>query len=275
MTTAAPTTARTTDLSTGRHGATADPSIAAVPFHRLLHVELRKTVDTRSGRWLLAAIGLITVGVIAVFLLAADPGSLTFQRFVGVTSTPQSLLLPVLAILTVTTEWTQRTALTTFTVEPSRLRVVLAKLVAVVLLGLLAVTLAVTAAAVANVAGAGLLDGSGSWDLEAANVRDLVLLQVVAVLQGFAFGMLLMSTPAAIVAYYVLPLLWSTAFTLVDVLRDAAPWVDLNTAVAPLYSGTSLSGDDWAHVAAAGTLWVFLPLALGVVRLLRREVKSG
>jgi hypothetical protein len=102
-----------------------------------------------------------------------------------------------------------------------------------------------------------------------------VLLQLVAVLQGFAFGMLLMSTPAAIVAYYVLPLLWSAAFALVGALADAAPWVDLNSAIAPLYSGNSLSGDDWAHVAAAGTLWVLLPLALGVVRLLRREVTSS
>jgi hypothetical protein len=254
---------------------TADPGIAAVPFGRLLRVELRKTVDTRSGRWLLAAIGLLTVAVIAAYLFASDPESLSFRNLVGVTSTPQSLLLPVLAILTVTTEWTQRTALVTYTVEPSRLRVTLAKLVAVVALGLVAVTVALVVAALANVVGAAFLDGAGSWDLEAANTRDLVLLQLVAVLQGFAFGMLLMSTPAAIVAYYVLPLLWSAAFALVGALADAAPWVDLNSAIAPLYSGNSLSGDDWAHVAAAGTLWVLLPLALGVVRLLRREVTSS
>jgi ABC-type transport system involved in multi-copper enzyme maturation permease subunit len=258
-----------------RAAATADAGIAPVPFGRLLHVELRKTVDTRSGRWLLAAIGLITVGVIAVYLFNADPESLTFRNFVGVTSTPQSLLLPVLAILTVTTEWTQRTALVTFTVEPSRIRVVLAKLLAVLALGLLAVVVAVTVAALGNVAGAAFLDGAGSWNLEAANARDLVVMQLVAVLQGFAFGMLLMSTPAAIVAYYVLPLLWSAAFALVGALEDAAPWLDLNSAIAPLYSGNSLSGDDWAHVAVAGTLWVLLPLALGVVRLLRREVKSS
>jgi hypothetical protein len=180
----------------------------------------------------------ITVGVIAVFLFAADAESLTFQRFVGVTSTPQSLLLPVLAILTVTTEWTQRTGLVTFTLEPRRSRVVLAKLVAVITLGLLAVALAVTAAAVANLVAGTLMDGAGSWDLAPANARDLVLMQVVAVLQGFAFGMLLMSTPAAIVAYYVLPLLWSTAFALVDALQDAAPWLDLNSAIAPLFAGS-------------------------------------
>jgi hypothetical protein len=181
----------------------------------------------------------------------------------------------VLAILTVTTEWTQRTALVTYTVEPSRLRVTLAKLVAVVALGLLAVTVALAVAALANVAGAVLLDGAGTWNLEAANARDLVLMQLVAVLQGFAFGMLLMSTPAAIVAYYVLPLLWSAAFALIGALEDVAPWVDLNSAIAPLYSGSSLSGDDWAHVASAGALWVLLPLGLGLLRLLRREVKSS
>lgn len=271
MTTASPAV----HLAPARPAATADAGIAAVPFARLLRVELRKTVDTRSGRWLLSAIGLITVLVIGVYLFAADAEDLTFRNLVGVTSTPQSLLLPVLAILTVTTEWTQRTGLVTFTVEPRRSRVALAKLAAVVALGLLAVAVAMTVAALANVLGSTLMDGAGSWDLELANGRDLVLMQVVAVLQGFAFGMLLMSTPAAIVAYYVLPLLWSTAFTLVGALRDAAPWVDLNTAIAPLYGGGSLSGDDWAHVAVAGSLWVLLPLGLGLLRLLRREVTSG
>jgi hypothetical protein len=63
----------------------------------------------------------------------------------------------VLAILTVTTEWTQRTGLVTYTVEPSRLRVTLAKLVAVVALGLVAVTVALVVAALANVVGAAFL----------------------------------------------------------------------------------------------------------------------
>ena len=40
-----------------------------------------------------------------------------------------SFLLPILAIMLVTSEWSQRTALVTFTLEPRRSRVVLAKLV--------------------------------------------------------------------------------------------------------------------------------------------------
>ena len=40
-----------------------------------------------------------------------------------------------------TTEWTQRTAMVSFTIEPRRLRVILAKLVVAVLLALAAVVL--------------------------------------------------------------------------------------------------------------------------------------
>ncbi len=102
---------------------------------RLLRVELRKLVDTRSGRWLLIAIALITATVITIFLFAAPPQELTYTNFVNATGTPQGVLLPILGILTVTSEWGQRTGLVTFTLEPHRGRVVVAKLLAVVLLG--------------------------------------------------------------------------------------------------------------------------------------------
>jgi ABC-2 type transport system permease protein len=264
-----------TQQAPARPAAAPDPSVQAIPFGRVLRVELRKLVDTRAGFWLLAAIGIITVAVIVVFLFAADAKDLTYLHFIGATSTPQSFLLPVLGILAVTTEWTQRTGLVTFTLEPSRARVAMAKLVAVVLVGLLAVVVALGVAAVGNVAGIVLRDGAGSWDLSAANLRDFSVLQLLGVVQGFAFGMLLMNTAAAIVLYYVLPIAWSVLFSLVGALKDYAPWLDLNTAIEPVFSGNALGGEDWLHVAVAGAIWVLLPFALGLVRLLRREVKSA
>ena len=247
--------------------------VKAVPFSRLLRVELRKLVDTRAGFWLLAAIGIITVAVIVVYLFAADAADLTFVNFIAVTATPQAILLPVLGILAVTTEWTQRTGLVTFTLEPSRARVAAAKLLAVGLVGLLAVVVAYGTAALGNLAAVALMDGAGSWSIEAAGMRDFFVLQLIGVVQGFAFGMLLMNTAAAIVLYFVLPMAWSVAFSLVGALENAAPWLDFNSAIAPVYAGDSLQGDDWTHVAVAGTIWVLVPLALGLVRLLRREVK--
>ena len=113
------------------------------------------------------------------FLFAADPDELTYINFIGATSTPQSLLLPVLGILAVTAEWSQRTGLVTFTLEPSRARTAVAKLVAVVLVGLLAVVVALGVAALGNVAGMVLMDGSGTWNMGAANIRDFFLLQLI------------------------------------------------------------------------------------------------
>ncbi len=254
---------------------TPDPNVRAVPFGRLVKVELRKLGDTRAGFWLLAAIGVVTVAAVTIFLFAGKPADLTFLNFVKIAGTPQAFLLPVLAILAVTTEWTQRTGLVTFTLEPSRSRVVLAKFTVVVLVGVAAVVVAFGIGAIGNVAGAAFADGSGSWTVAPANVRDLFIAKLIGVVIGFAFGMLLMNTAAAVVLYFVLPLVWNLLFTLVDALKDAAPWLDINTAVAPINEGNVLKGEDWSHLAVSGAIWVLLPLALGVARLLRRELKSA
>ena len=155
-----------------------DPDVRSIPFSRLLRVELRKLVDTRAGFWLLTAIILITVVVVGVFLFVADPDQLTFINFVGATATPQSILLPVLGILAVTAEWSQRTGLVTFTLEPSRIRIAVAKLVAVTLVGLVAVGVALGVAALGNLAGLAFMDGAGLEDmflqLTAVDAREKV-----------------------------------------------------------------------------------------------------
>jgi len=250
-------------------------AVPPVPFRRLVRGELRKTVDTRSGRWLVAAIGLVTVVAVVVAVVVAEPGSLTFRAVVGVTSAPQSLLLPVLAILATTSEWSQRTALITYTLEPDRTRVALAKLAAVVAIGLLAVVVALAVAAIGTAVGMPLAGGSDGWALSAADGRELVLTQVLALLQATAFAMLLMSTPAALVVYYLVPALWSSALTLVDGLEPLAPWLDLGAAVRPLYSGGLPSTGEWAQLAVAATLWLLLPMGVGLFRLVHREVKAG
>ncbi|MGH3175825.1 MAG: ABC transporter permease, partial [Streptosporangiaceae bacterium] len=115
-------------IATGRPG---------VPFARLFTAELRKLADTRSGRWLLIAVLATTPLVVAVMLIVAEPRNLTYEKFVDFTQTPQKVLLPVLGILTITSEWSQRTGLVTFTLEPDRGRVLLAKAGATLLLGVL------------------------------------------------------------------------------------------------------------------------------------------
>ena len=254
-----------------RPGRTTTAPVAPVPFLRLLHVELRKTVGARSGRWLLAVTGLVLVAVLAAKVLTDDPPGSDVRGFVDVTAPPLTLLLPLLAILTATTEWTQRTALTTFTLEPDRTRVVVAKLVAVLVIGLTAVGVALVTAAAGNVVGAAVT-GGGAWSYAPADLGTLVLSQVLAVVQAFAFGLLLTNTAAAIVVVYLLTPVWGTVLSLVGSLEGAAPWLDLSSALVPLTSDGPVTGQHWAQITTAVTLWVLLPLALGLVRLLRRDI---
>ena len=101
---------------------------APIPFRTVLGVELRKMFDTRSGFWLM--IGIVAAGLLAttaVVLFASDDG-LTYDNFAGAIGVPMTILLPVVAILSVTGEWSQRAGLTTFTLVPHRGRVIRAKL---------------------------------------------------------------------------------------------------------------------------------------------------
>lgn len=254
--------------------APADPGgPPGVPFGRLVRTELRKLTDTRAGKWLVIAVLAITPVVVAIVLAAASPQSLTYDKFVDMTQTPQKFLLPVLGILTVTTEWSQRTGLVTFTLSPHRGRVLAAKAAATLLLGLLVIAVAFTAAAIGNLLGMALRHGNGSWAFGFGGFRDIVIVQTTGLCQGLAFGMLLLISAAAIIAYYVLPTLSSFAVNAIPALKGSGAWFDLNTAQIPLYDH-DMTGRGWIQLLLCVTIWIALPAVFGVARVLRSEIKS-
>ena len=112
--------------------------------------------NTRSGFWMLISIGVlspISAGSLLVLGLNSD---VTYQNFVRASGFPMSVILPIIAILAVTGEWSQRSGLTTFTLVPSRGRVIGAKAIATLLVGLGAVSVAFAVGALGNVAGSAL-----------------------------------------------------------------------------------------------------------------------
>jgi ABC-type transport system involved in multi-copper enzyme maturation permease subunit len=256
----------------GRPSAAPAGRPSGIPLNRLIRVELRKLVDTRAGRWLLLGIALVTVGAVAVYAFAADASELTFEHFVNVSVLPQSWLLPVLGIMAVTSEWTQRTGLVTHTLEPRRGRVLAAKFAATGILGALAIVLALMVAALANVLGSALMDGNGSWSYGPVGLRDTVLFQALSLLQGLALGTLLMNTAAAIVVYFVLPTAFGLLFSMVDSLTGVASWIDISTSQAPLFDH-SIAGVEWLQLLVTSIGWILIPLAAGLWRLLHREIK--
>ncbi|BCL15918.1 ABC transporter permease [Micromonospora sagamiensis] len=237
---------------------------------RLTGVELRKLADTRAGLWLLIVIALTAVAIVTVQLFVAPAEEQTFRPFFESTLLPVGVLLPVLGILSVTSEWSQRTALTTFALVPARHRVVLAKLAAVVVAALLSVVASIAVAAAGTVV-ADLTGGAGTWSVPGALLWHAAVLQVANVLIGIAFGLLLGSTPLAIVLYFVLPTVWSVLGEMVAALRKPAEWLDTAVTMTPLFSA-EVTGGQWARLGTSLLLWLVAPLVAGLVRTMRREV---
>ena len=76
--------------------------------------------DTRSGFWLIASIAITSILAAGGVILWAPGGELTYSTFATAIRFPVVIILPLIAILAVTSEWSQRTGLTTFTLVPHR-----------------------------------------------------------------------------------------------------------------------------------------------------------
>lgn len=245
-------------------------STPRVPLARLVRVELRKMADTRAGMWLLAGLCAVSAAVVVIVFLNSDPADRTFTRFMTAVAIPQQFLLPVLGILLVTSEWTQRTALVTFTLEPERKRVVGAKVVAALLFGFAAVTLAMLVAAAATALGGSEV----AWaNADAGHIARFGLLQASSILQGLAFGLVFLNSAGAIATFFVLPSALVILSSFWKTLADAAPWVLVDTANGPLIEAGNMTGQEWAQLGVASFIWIGLPAIAGLFQVLRREVK--
>ena len=263
---ALPSVARMPDRIAGERPTT------GVPFRRLMGVELRKMFNTRAGRWLLIAIGAI-IATTLVIMFFNESGHHRFEDYLTATVTPSAILLPVAGILAVTSEWSQRTGLVTFALEPRRNRVTWAKFLAAMLVGVAAVVLSLALAAVAHQAAITIQGYGGDWALDNNTLLGAVLFVLLGVAQGVGFGMLLRNTPAAIVLYFVLPTAWAILGEMVSWLDTASSWLDMNRTMNALFMVESMTGEQWAQLGTSVGLWVALPVAVGMWLLRRAEVK--
>ena len=247
-----------------------DDPVRGVSFLTLVAVETRKLVDTLAGRWLLVAIAAVTALVLVTMWFTASAKDSNFENYLAGTATPLMLLLPVLGILAATSEWSQRTGLTTYTLEPRRLRVLLAKLLAALVLGIASVAMAFVLTTAMTALAAGVKELAEPWKLSATIALGFVLALLLSLAQGVAVGTLIPNTPAAIVVFFLVPFAWMFLMQW-EQMRTIRPWADLNAALAPLFEG-AMSGEAWAHLAIASGIWVVLPLVAGAHVLRRSEV---
>jgi ABC-2 type transport system permease protein len=237
----------------------------SIPFSRLVRVEWAKATDTRVARWLLALVGLSSVGLMLVAVIVPTKFDQSYASYLRVASIAQVIFLPVVAILMLTGEWSQRSIMTTFTQEPRRVRVISAKLAVSMMLA----SGAAVFGGVVTAAGLTLAAASGralDADLSIGAIIGY-LLYLLNVLAGAAFGALVQNSAVAIAAYFVL----NPAVALLgEVSTVIGDWIDTETI------WNWVLDNRWAghvpQILFSIVLWVAIPLAAGVVRTIRRDI---
>ena len=120
----------------------------------------------------------------------------------------------MISIMLVTSEWSQRNGMVTFTLEPRRSRIVVAKFLAGIALALGGRGARRPAGGARHPARASSTGERPDWSLDGNLVFNASCSQMIGMIAGFALAMLLMNTPAAIVPTS------STSFVLPDRRRD-------------------------------------------------------
>lgn len=236
-------------------------------FLRLTELELRKSVDTRAGFWLLAATALLTIVAAVARAVTGGAEDHTFRAVLELALAPTNVLLPVVAILLVTSEWSQQTATSTFTQVPYRTRLIGSKTAAAVVLGLafFLLTIVVSIATVAPLdAGAG--QWSFGWELWLQYIGFVVL----GMLMGIGLGAMMLASAPAIVTYFAAPTVVAILASFKS-LESVLKWVDPSAMSTPLTAGP-LSSQDAQHLVTSTLIWVVTPLAIGVWRIRRADI---
>ena len=244
---------------------------------RIVGVELRKMFDTRSGFWLMASIVIASVLATAAIIVFAPDDQLTFDNFAAAIGAPMTIILPMIAILAVTSEWSQRSGLTTFTLVPHRGRVLGRQVPrARSLVGVVAMFIALVVGTLGTLVGSVITGQDPVWNGSVERVRahrprqrarDAVRLHARRrhPQLGGRHRRLLRLHPGAAPAA-------RPARDEPAVVRRPAAVGRLQQRAEPLFNG-SVTTEQWQQLAVSGTLWFLLPLAIGLFIVRRAEVK--
>ncbi|KRF17775.1 ABC transporter permease [Nocardioides sp. Soil797] len=265
-----------TQVPVATEAATSRPTYAPIPRRRIARVELIKMFDTRSGFWLMASIAIAALLATAATILFAPEDELTYETFATAIGFPIALILPIVGLLSISSEWSQRTGLTTFTLLPNRSRVINVKVMVSIGIGIASMFVALAIGALGNIVGTAIAGVDTSWNVSVQEFSLIVLANVLGMLIGSMLGLLIRNSAGAIVGYFVfnalLPTLFMTLANFKEGFRDIWPWVDFSYAQGALFNGDP-SGEEWAHLAVTVSIWLLLPLLVGLYLVRRSEVK--
>jgi ABC-2 type transport system permease protein len=241
--------------------ATAVPALAdrRPPFARLVGLEIRKSLSTRSGIALSGAAAVLPAGAVALMLALNDspPNAATMLALLG---TLVGMLLIAVGVLATAGEWTHGTVQTTFLTVPRRGRVLAAKYAGMAVLGA-----AISAVVVGTTYAVAAVGADFSWD--GAGIAAIATVGAGAALTvvGTGIGAAIGNAPAALTGTYLVLLVGMT------VLNSAKP--DWGKKVDPLSAMFDLiQGDATTRPIAVLAGWLVAAAVAGVVVTRRRAI---
>ena len=122
--------------------------------------------------------------------------------------------------------------------------------------------------ALGNLLGAAVTGTALVWDVTLTQCLYYVLGMVLSLLVGFMLGVLIRASTGAIVAYFIYRSCCPRVFGLLAAsqqwFHDLQPWVDIQFAQSGLFVfDAALTGEQWAHIAVTGVIWLVIPLWSG------------
>lgn len=240
---------------------------------QLIRIELRKLRDTRSGAAMMTTMLALGFGIPLIMLIVVAD-SLGFANYMLGAEALTRLLLPAVIINLVTSEWSQRAAMTTFTLVPGRARVLTAKFGAALTATVMLYGFIVAVAAAMTLVEGAFASGPTQWDLSWSDIGLDGLTFVWTTLFAFALATLALNTATGLVSFYIisigLPPILNMGL-LVKGLGSVIPWISPDAPNEVYLDPTN--GASWAHLATATLLWVGIPLAIGIRRVMTTEIK--
>jgi ABC-2 type transport system permease protein len=179
----------------------------------------------------------------------------------------------VIAVLSVTIEWSQRSGLTTFTLVPHRGHVIAAKAIACVGVAIVSIPLGFAIGA-RNIVGTSVAGIDPVWDVTVTNMATVTLANVLGLLGLHARHTHpeLRARPGGLLRVLVPAHAGRHPRGLAGLVPAPATLDRLKLAGRTLKDGT-VSAQQWAHLAVTSVIWLLIPLAIGLALVPRAEVK--
>jgi hypothetical protein len=250
---------------------------------RLVRAEFLKLRTTQVWFWLL--LGTIALGALLAVAAIAPQDGIRHERqvpdlFAGFASSPGYVLVFVLGVLGVTTEFRYQTITPTVLQTPSRWAIVTAKMITYAVTGAVFALLALLAEAAVGVPWLDAKDVPvhlGNSKVQHAIIGTFGVIGLYGIV-GLGVGALLRNQIVAVVVGIVFLLVLENILLVIPVVKHAWPYTPEGAKQAVLYTNGDSTPVDGVHLLGTWPgvlvllLWAFVPAIVGAAFAMNRDI---